>query len=290
MLIFDVAQDRADLKFNCSLDANDARRQTLGGDSVFGAIEIPDAGHESTFMMAPLESPMRDTNATETVGMESLNDDNGPLLDMDHDDDDDHVNEPMDTPDWDSDNGPDDEPHNTNLDTVEERVSQGTADLAPRRVTKRKPGKKISRHGIEYPSLPPNVVKRLATTLAKTAGNKGKLKPDTLEAIMQATDWFFEQLGDDLSAYAKHAGRKTIDDSDMITLMRRFVTHSSSMLQLFCSLLVQYMLTYDTDNGKRMRPPHHLHWLSAIFPESSCRSFACQSPSREKASAENRDM
>ncbi|KAH8162061.1 hypothetical protein CIB48_g6165 [Xylaria polymorpha] len=38
---------------------------------------------------------------------------------------------------------------------------------------------------------------------------------------MQATDWFFEQLGDDLSAYAKHAGRKTIDESDMITLMRR---------------------------------------------------------------------
>jgi histone H3/H4 len=228
------AQGRTELKFYCSLDANDARRQTLGGDSVFGAIEIPDAGNESTFMMVPVESPVRDTNTTETAGIEVL-DDNGPLFDMDHDDNDDHVNEPMDMHDWDSGDEPDDEPDNTNLGTAEERISQGTADLAPRRVVKRKLGKKISRHGIEYPSLPPSVVKRLATTLAKTAGNKGKLKPDTLEAITQATDWFFEQLGDDLSAYAKHAGRKTIDDSDMITLMRRFATHSPFMLPVFCS-------------------------------------------------------
>ncbi|OTA87544.1 hypothetical protein M434DRAFT_60178, partial [Hypoxylon sp. CO27-5] len=82
--------------------------------------------------------------------------------------------------------------------------------------------KKISRHGIEYPSLPQGVVKRLATTLAKTAGvGKAKISADVLGAIMQASDWFFEQLGDDLSAYARHAGRKTIDESDMMMLMRR---------------------------------------------------------------------
>ncbi|KAI1811669.1 hypothetical protein GGS20DRAFT_561910 [Poronia punctata] len=203
------------------LEANDARRQTIGGDSVFGPIEIPDAGNESTFMMNPVESPVRDTNNTETMGIEGPDGDDGPLNNMDDDDDDDHVNEPMEIPDFDSEDGLDDEPNNTITGIVEERTVTNTADMASKRIGKRKAGKKISRHGIEYPSLPPNVVKRLATTLAKTAGSKGKLKPDTLEAIMQATDWFFEQLGDDLSAYAKHAGRKTIDDSDMMTLMRR---------------------------------------------------------------------
>ncbi|KXJ93707.1 centromere kinetochore component CENP-T-domain-containing protein [Microdochium bolleyi] len=101
------------------------------------------------------------------------------------------------------------------------RLERGS--LAP--IAKLKPGKKtkkISRHGIEYPSLPQGVVKRLATTFAKNAGiPKAKISGDTLAAIMQASDWFFEQLGDDLAAYAKHAGRKTIDESDMLTLMRR---------------------------------------------------------------------
>ncbi|KAI1307463.1 centromere kinetochore component CENP-T-domain-containing protein [Xylaria venustula] len=205
------------------LDADEARRQTIGGDSVFGAIEIPDLGNESTFMMAPVESPVRDPTATQ--GLEGLESDNGPLDDVANmnydDDDDDHVNEPMDMPDFDSEeeggNAPEDDIH-----TIEEITTQSrTTNPAPSRGTLKKRGKKKSRYGIEYPSLPAGVVKRLATTCAKTAGSKGKISPDTLDAIMQATDWFFEQLGDDLSAFAKHAGRKTIDESDMIALMRR---------------------------------------------------------------------
>ncbi|KAI0509245.1 centromere kinetochore component CENP-T-domain-containing protein [Xylaria bambusicola] len=203
------------------LEADEARRQTLGGDSVFGAIDIPDVGNETTFVMAPVESPVRDPTATE--GLEDLDADNGPLDNMnyDDDDDDDHVNEPMDMPDFDVEDEVDEAPEN-NISTVEETTtSSHTAGLVRDRGLKRKKGKKISRYGIEYPSLPTNVVKRLAMTCAKTAGTKGKISPDTLDAIMQATEWFFEQLGDDLSAYAKHAGRKTIDESDMITLMRR---------------------------------------------------------------------
>lgn len=88
---------------------------------------------------------------------------------------------------------------------------------------RKKRGVKLSRHGIEYPSLPPGVVKRLAQIFAQTSGAKAKINPETLSAIMQASDWFFEQVGDDLAAYAKHAGRKTIDESDMITLMKRYV-------------------------------------------------------------------
>jgi histone H3/H4 len=83
---------------------------------------------------------------------------------------------------------------------------------------------KVSKHGIQYPSFPAGVVKKLATTYARTGGSgKAKIGKDTLDAIMQATDWFFEQVSDDLDAYAKHAGRKTIEDSDVITLMTRYV-------------------------------------------------------------------
>ncbi|KAI9754442.1 MAG: Rho GTPase protein rac1 [Chaenotheca gracillima] len=81
---------------------------------------------------------------------------------------------------------------------------------------------KVSRHGIPYPSLPASVVKRMATRYARSSGNgKSKINKETLAAIMHATDLFLEQLSDDLGAYAKHARRKTIEESDMITLMKR---------------------------------------------------------------------
>lgn len=108
---------------------------------------------------------------------------------------------------------------------AEETVSLeiATAKSAEGRGAKKRTTKKVSRHGIEYPSLPAGVVKRLAQTFTKSSGAKGKISPDALKAIIQASDWFFEQLGDDLSAYAKHAHRKTIDESDMLTLLKRYV-------------------------------------------------------------------
>lgn len=83
---------------------------------------------------------------------------------------------------------------------------------------------KVSKYGMEYPSLPPTVVRRLAQNFAKASGAKGKITADAMNTIMQASDWFFEQLGEDLQAYAKHASRKTIDESDVLTLMRRYGT------------------------------------------------------------------
>lgn len=82
--------------------------------------------------------------------------------------------------------------------------------------------KKISRHGIPVPNLPCSVVKKLAVRFGPTrAGSKTKISKSTLVAIEQASAWFFEQASDDLAAYSKHAGRKTIDESDVATLMRR---------------------------------------------------------------------
>ncbi|KAI5867439.1 hypothetical protein GGS23DRAFT_177793 [Durotheca rogersii] len=183
--------------------------QNMGRQSDFGPIQIPDIGNESTFVMAPVESPTRDQTVTEAIEMEEP----PQVEDVDEDEDeDDDIGQPIGLFD------PDDDEGGLNETTI---ISRTTAALATR-VKGRKGGKKISRHGIEYPSLPQGVVKRIATTLAKTAGvSNAKITSDTLEALMQATDWFFEQLGDDLSAYAGHAGRKTIDESDMMMLMRR---------------------------------------------------------------------
>ena len=70
--------------------------------------------------------------------------------------------------------------------------------------------------------MPSAVVKKLATTFARTSGNsKAKINKDTLDALMQATDWFFEQIGEDLAAYADHAGRSRIEEKDVAVLMGR---------------------------------------------------------------------
>lgn len=82
--------------------------------------------------------------------------------------------------------------------------------------------KKISRHGIPVPNLPSGIVRKLATRFARTrAGSKTKINKAALAAIEQASSWYFEQVSQDLAAYSKHAGRKTIDETDVTTLMKR---------------------------------------------------------------------
>ena len=122
----------------------------------------------------------------------------------------------------------------------------------------RKKRVKISKHGIKYPSLPVGVVKKLSTMYARTGvSGKTKISKETLDAIMQASDWFFEQVSEDLGAYAKHAGRKTIDESDIVTLMKRyvfpFINHAA------------YSLIYIFLDSVKLTPPLHLsHLLRGI--------------------------
>lgn len=83
---------------------------------------------------------------------------------------------------------------------------------------------KASKHGIEYPSLPLPVIKRLATSFARSTGAlsaKGNLGKDVLLEIERASDWFFEQMSEDSAAYAQHAGRKQIKEDDVIGVMKR---------------------------------------------------------------------
>ncbi len=79
-----------------------------------------------------------------------------------------------------------------------------------------------SRYGIPYPSLPPIITKRIASTFNQSLGSKKpRLGKETLEAIMEASDQYFEQFSEDLGAFAHHAGRKKIDESDAIAVMKR---------------------------------------------------------------------
>jgi len=127
------------------------------------------------------------------------------------------------------------------LRAYREESAAGDRSLQPQTPeTSKKPGRRrkelrVSKYGHEYPSFPPAIVKRLATGFARSHGNSHvKISKETLETIMRATDWFFEQVAEDLARYADHAGRKAIDDSDAITLMKRYVKSSIYVLQGAC--------------------------------------------------------
>lgn len=112
-------------------------------------------------------------------------------------------------------------------------VGGGLRDEPP--LTRNRKQKKLSRHGIPVPNLPSGVVKRLAMRFARAgSAKKAKISKETLAAVEQASEWFFEQASEDLATYAKHAGRRTIDESDVMTLMRRqrLVNNTNSIFSL----------------------------------------------------------
>lgn len=85
----------------------------------------------------------------------------------------------------------------------------------PKRVKK---PKEKSDLGLEYPPFPSKVVKKLATAAHAKIGN------ETLKALSECTSLFFAQAASDLGAYARHAARRTIEEADVIQLMKRYVT------------------------------------------------------------------
>lgn len=101
---------------------------------------------------------------------------------------------------------------------------QTTADNALLRTSApRRKRLKETRHGTMVPSLPSSLIKRVAIEAQARLGNrKLKLGRDHMKALEQATEWFFEQVGEDLEAYSDHARRKKrVDGSDVLMLMRR---------------------------------------------------------------------
>ncbi|RPB25049.1 hypothetical protein L211DRAFT_135486 [Terfezia boudieri ATCC MYA-4762] len=112
------------------------------------------------------------------------------------------------------------------------------ASIKSRRKTKPPSTKslKLSRHNLPIPSLPPRLIKKLATNFAGSAG-KG-ISNETLAQIIKASDIFFENACVRLGEYADHAGRKTVGEGDVELLMKRYVlilNPLEKMSYFFCS-------------------------------------------------------
>lgn len=151
---------------------------------------------------------------------------------------------PLEIAGWESDPDPDD-PDDDDLAAYRGEVSAIDRSLqtpapetpAPKRVGRQRRALNISRFGHEYPSFPAATVKMLANGFLKGQGGKGKISKDTLAVLVQTSDFFFEQVGEDLAAYAGHAGRKMVEESDVLALMKRYVFPSIlSSLALLCYL------------------------------------------------------
>ncbi|KAL9099894.1 MAG: hypothetical protein Q9163_004669 [Psora crenata] len=81
---------------------------------------------------------------------------------------------------------------------------------------------KLSYHGIAYAPVPHGIYKKIATTYAGELGNRRcRLNKDTLNEIIDAGALFFEQLSADLKMFAKQAGRKTINETDVVAVIDR---------------------------------------------------------------------
>lgn len=81
---------------------------------------------------------------------------------------------------------------------------------------------KLTKHNIAVPCLPTSLIKRVAMQTQLDLNRKrpafGK---DHVAALEQATEWFFEQIGEDLAAFAEHGRKKRVDASDALLLIKR---------------------------------------------------------------------
>ncbi|KAL1612117.1 hypothetical protein SLS60_000340 [Paraconiothyrium brasiliense] len=114
---------------------------------------------------------------------------------------------------------------------------------AQKRAGRQRKSLNISRFGHEYPSFPAATVKTLANGFIKSQGSKAKLSKDTLATLVQTSDFFFEQVGEDLAAYAQHAGRKVIEEGDVIALLKRCVHFTLSLLSNYTIHTVYLLYT-----------------------------------------------
>lgn len=100
-------------------------------------------------------------------------------------------------------------------------VYEQPVKIVSRRPRRRK-SVRLSRHGIPFSRIPTSVTKSMAESFIKVClRRRSKLERDAVDAVREAGDLFLAQLGDDLGMIAGHAGRKSIDESDLITAMTR---------------------------------------------------------------------
>lgn len=82
---------------------------------------------------------------------------------------------------------------------------------------------KMNRRGNLVPALPSSLIKRIVHESQEKAGKrKTTLGKDHMKALEQATEWFFEQVSEDLEAYSQHGRRKKrVSEDDVLLLMSR---------------------------------------------------------------------
>ena len=97
---------------------------------------------------------------------------------------------------------------------------ESAATAAAKRPRKKQ---KLNHRGNMVPALPSSLIKRVVHDSQEKANKrKTTLGKDHMKALEQATEWFFEQVSEDLEAYSSHGKRKKrIDADDVFLLMRR---------------------------------------------------------------------
>ncbi|KAK9241140.1 centromere kinetochore component CENP-T-domain-containing protein [Lipomyces kononenkoae] len=99
-----------------------------------------------------------------------------------------------------------------------QRVEQRKSDIAKLRFAAQSATQPQSR--ARPAKLDPVLPKKLVKDLAKNLSSL-PLSVDAWNALSAASDLFFKQASSDLATYAQHANRKTIDDSDVLMLLKR---------------------------------------------------------------------
>ncbi|KAG0341469.1 hypothetical protein BG000_008969 [Podila horticola] len=101
--------------------------------------------------------------------------------------------------------------------------------------------------GITIPTLPTSLQKQLVHTFSRS-----RISQEAMQVILEGSNLFFEQAANDLAAYADHAGRKTIDESDVECLMQRLrITNNKvnveSLLQRYLPRELRDLVLYPSD-------------------------------------------
>lgn len=206
----------------------------LGEDSTVGHFGGED-GEEEIELLDAEEGDVTRGTELELEGDESLF--LGNVDDVDSGDDSDPMPETDYAPNFDDDGDNDDDDNNDAEPSLDPSAEPSARDIARSRIgagfeikplppkikpPKRKAANKkvlpLSRHGHPVPQFPRGVIKKMAQNFSGGA----KISNETLNAIVAASEAFFEQVSEDLAVYAGHAGRKTIEDADMVQLLKRY--------------------------------------------------------------------
>ena len=114
-------------------------------------------------------------------------------------------------------------------DDDELEVEVAAADQGKRRGSMTTKPQQARRKGQRHAlAIPDKHIKAIAGRFfSQRNGKKPRFSQETLDRLGLQSDWFFERLGKTLEAYAKHAGRKTIQDRDVHLVMKRYVVRPS---------------------------------------------------------------